>query len=56
MIAVASDNYGADFKSVAELLVEEISASRLKRWTTCRLQFFFHYVLRSLGMRDENIV
>jgi hypothetical protein len=43
VIAVASAN-GADFKSIAELLVEEVSASRLKRWSTCRLQFFFHYV------------
>jgi len=44
MIAVASQNNGTQFKSVAELLVEEVSASRLKRWSTCRLQFFFHYV------------
>ena len=44
MIAVAPANNGADFKSIAELLVEEVSASRLKRWSTCRLQFFFHYV------------
>jgi len=44
VIAVAPANNGADFKSVTELLVEEVSASRLKRWSTCRLQFFFHYV------------
>jgi len=43
MIAVAPTN-GTQFKSVAELLVEEVSASRLKRWSTCKLQFFFHYV------------
>jgi hypothetical protein len=43
VIAVAPNN-GAGFKSVAELLIEEVSASRLKRWSTCRLQFFFHYV------------
>lgn len=35
---------GSEFKSVAELLAEEISASRLKRWSTCRLQYYFHYV------------
>lgn len=44
MIAVAPANNGTDFKSTAELLVEEVSASRLKRWSTCRLQFYFHYV------------
>jgi len=44
VIAVASQDNGTQFKSVAELLVEEISASRLKRWSTCRLQFYFHYV------------
>ncbi len=44
MIAVAPSNNGSDFKSTAELLVEEVSASRLKRWSTCRLQFYFHYV------------
>src|SRR5476651_1499500 len=44
MIAVAPQNNGTQFKSVAELLLEEVSASRLKRWSTCRLQFFFHYV------------
>ena len=44
MIAIASQNNGSKFKSTAELLVEEVSASRLKRWSTCRLQFFFHYV------------
>ena len=43
MIAVAPNN-GTQFKSTAELLVEEVSASRLKRWSTCRLQFFYHYV------------
>jgi hypothetical protein len=42
-VAPAESN-GTQFKSVAELLVEEVSASRLKRWSTCRLQFFFHYV------------
>lgn len=44
MIAVASQDNGTEFKSTAELLLEEVSASRLKRWSTCRLQFFFHYV------------
>ena len=44
MIAVVPQKNGAEFKSTTELLVEEVSASRLKRWSTCRLQFFFHYV------------
>jgi len=44
MIALAPAKNGADFKSVADLLVEEVSASRLKRWSTCRLQWYFHYV------------
>jgi putative RecB family exonuclease len=44
MIAMAPANNGKDAKSTAELLVEEVSASRLKRWSTCRLQFFYHYV------------
>ncbi len=43
MIAHAENN-GTDHKSIAELLIEEVSASRLKRWSTCRLQFYFHYV------------
>jgi len=43
VIAVAPSN-GAEFKSTAELLLEEVSASRLKRWSTCRLQWFFHYI------------
>jgi len=43
MIAHAESN-GTEYRSVAELLVEEVSASRLKRWSTCRLQFYFHYV------------
>ena len=44
MIAIAPQGNEGDFKSAAELLVEEVSPSRLKRWSTCRLQFFFHYV------------
>ena len=44
MIAVAPQSNEGEFKSVAELLVEEVSPSRLKRWLTCRLQFFFHYL------------
>jgi hypothetical protein len=44
MIAVAPQSNGADFKSIAEVLVEEVSPSRLKRWLTCKLSFFFHYV------------
>ena len=43
MIAVAPNN-GTDIKTRLEVLTEEVSASRLKRWSTCRLQFFFHYV------------
>ena len=26
--------------------MEEVSASRLNLWTTCRLKFFFRYVLQ----------
>jgi CRISPR/Cas system-associated exonuclease Cas4 (RecB family) len=44
MIALAQQSNGTEFKSTAELLMEEVSASRLKRWSTCRLQFFYHYV------------
>jgi len=43
MIAPAESN-GTQFKSVAELLTEEVSASRLARWSSCRLQFYFHYI------------
>ena len=43
MIAPVESN-GTQFKSVAELLVEEVSASRLARWSSCRLQFYFHYI------------
>jgi len=45
MIAVTPNN-GGEFKSVAELLVEEVSASRLGLWTSCRLKFYFKYVAR----------
>ena len=43
MIAVAPHD-GGEFKSVAELLVEKVSASRLGLWTSCRLKFYFKYV------------
>jgi CRISPR/Cas system-associated exonuclease Cas4 (RecB family) len=43
MIATAPAN-GSDIKTRLEVLTEEVSASRLKRWSTCRLQFFYHYV------------
>lgn len=43
MIAPVESN-GTQFQSVAELLIEEVSASRLARWSSCRLQFYFHYI------------
>ena len=46
MIAMVQASNGADFKSITELLLGEVSASRLKRWSTCRLQFYFHYVVQ----------
>jgi len=41
---VAAPQDGDEFKSVAELLVEEVSASRLGLWGSCRLKFYFRYV------------
>jgi hypothetical protein len=46
VIAVAPQGNGTEFKSITEALVEEVSASRLKRWLTCKLQFFYHYVMQ----------
>lgn len=43
MIAVAPEN-GSDIKTRLEVLTEEVSASRLGLWTSCRLKFYFKYV------------
>lgn len=42
MIAVAQD--ASDLQVRLEALREEVSASRLNLWSTCRLKFFFRYV------------
>ena len=42
MIAVASN--GTDAKTRLEVLREEVSASRLGLWSSCRLKFYFKYV------------
>jgi hypothetical protein len=44
MIAVASN--GTDKKARLEVLKEEVSASRLGLWSSCRLKFYFKYVLQ----------
>ncbi|TXT46372.1 MAG: hypothetical protein FD140_4508 [Limisphaerales bacterium] len=44
MIATVEPIAGAKPKSIAELR-QTISASRLNTWLSCRLKFFFHYVL-----------
>ena len=44
MIAVAPANNGTDTKTRIELLTEEVSASRLKLFLSCRLAFFYRYV------------
>ena len=45
MIAVAPNN-GSDIKTRLEALTEEVSASRLGLWSSCRLKFYFKYVLQ----------
>ena len=45
MIAVAPDS-GSDTKTRLEVLTEEVSASRLGLWLSCRLKFYFKYVLQ----------
>jgi hypothetical protein len=45
MIATAPNN-GTDHKTRLEVLAEEVSASRLGLWSSCRLKFFFKYVLQ----------
>jgi len=47
MIAVAPEN-GSDHKTRLEVLTEEVSASRLGLWTSCRLKFYFKYVAQIL--------
>jgi hypothetical protein len=44
MIAVAPND--TDTKTRLEALTEEVSASRLNLWSTCRLKFYFRYVLQ----------
>jgi putative RecB family exonuclease len=44
MIAVAPSS--TDTKTRLEALTEEVSASRLNLWSTCRLKFYFRYVLQ----------
>ena len=43
MIAIAPDN-GIDSKTRLEVLTEEVSASRLGLWLSCRLKFYFKYI------------
>ena len=45
MIAVAPAK-GGDIKTRLEVLTEEVSASRLGLFTSCRLKFYFKYVLQ----------
>jgi len=44
VIAVAPQSNGSDTKTRLEVLTEEVSASRLSLWTSCRLKFYFRYV------------
>ena len=44
MIAVAPHSNGSDIKTRLEVLTEEVSASRLNLWSSCRLKFYFRYV------------
>jgi CRISPR/Cas system-associated exonuclease Cas4 (RecB family) len=44
MIAVAPD--AIDTKSRLEVFTEEVSASRLALWSSCRLKFYFKYVMQ----------
>jgi putative RecB family exonuclease len=44
MIAVAPN--GTDTKTRLEALTQEVSASRLNLWSSCRLKFYFRYVLQ----------
>ena len=44
MIAVAPQSNGSDTKTRLEALAEEVSASRLGLWSSCRLKFYFKYV------------
>jgi putative RecB family exonuclease len=44
MIALAPTS--TDTKTRLEALTEEVSASRLNLWSTCRLKFYFRYVLQ----------
>jgi len=44
MIAVAPQDNGTDIKTRLEVLTEEVSASRLNLWSSCRLKFYFRYV------------
>ena len=41
-----SENPVVPFKPLLELLTEEVSASRLGLWASCRLKFYFKYVLQ----------
>lgn len=43
MIAAAPNN-GSDIKTRLEVLTEEVSASRLGLWSSCRLKFYFKYI------------
>lgn len=45
MIAVAPLSNGSDTKTKLEALAEEVSASRLGLWSSCRLKFYFKYVV-----------
>jgi len=45
VIAVAPQDNGTDTKTRIEVLTEEVSASRLSLWSSCRLKFYFKYVL-----------
>jgi hypothetical protein len=45
MIAVNHENAG-DIKTRLDVLTDEVSASRLSLWSSCRLKFYFKYVLQ----------
>ena len=45
MIAVAPNN-STDANTRLEVLTEQVSASRLGLWSSCRLKFYFKYVLK----------
>jgi len=43
-VIAAAPNNGSEIKTRLEVLTEEVSASRLGLWSSCRLKFYFKYV------------